>query len=508
MISKKLIITLFFSLPIFWLLFYVTPKYLLPAQCFLDNYIYIDNLILHHFYHYDKFSTFTFDDSANILFNTIVSFVSTTLKINTNNAIILVNCIAHVFSFYTMVGIVKSRFSNVNFFIMLSLLLGVQIWAALLGSDVLFIGFLYLLVIRAFWNKRYTFLLIASSVLIAINILNFFYVLPLIISSYVDVNELKQREKKRFYLFRITKTVIYLIIPVIIFYSYRLIYFGKVLPYQFNAESLSKILIFDKSALYFGLHYLRYFILPILIGVLFYFIKQRKKITSKHYAIFIGYVLIPIFVNALHPQIENVAYKNYYIIYLGLIVLTFIFIRDFRSLSQKISFGIFILFYALPQMKNYTISSLQQYHNNLYRVANNIKFLNYGKIIAYDDNFLSYTSNWQTIFANNRHTPRKQRINYTESKLLELNADIVLYHDTNINSIWYDSYEIFLLPENIRQYIKEQKPENAVDYLFYFWREKYDKSNFKYIPILVKKKSMHYKSIKEILIKHGAKQKD
>jgi hypothetical protein len=509
MISKKLTIALFFSMPIFWVLFILTPKYLLPSECFLDNFIYAENLIRDHFYHYDKFSTYNFDDSANILYIFILSLISTFFKIEVYKASIYLNAISLLFSFFALVRIINSRFSNVNFFLMIALLLSTQIWASLLGSDVLFLGFLYLLVLSSFWHKKYTFMLIWSSILIAINLQNLYFVLPLILSSYIDILEYKKREYRKFYTIRLGKTFIYLILPVIIFYAYRLIYFGKILPYhQIATESNhEKILFFDKSAFYFCVHYLRYFVLPLIIGIVFYLIKQRKKIGIKYYAVILGYIILPFIFTSLKPQTENIAYQNYYIIYLGLIVITFLFIRDFRSISQKITLGVFILFYAIPQFITYGINSLQQYNNNVFRIAKDLESVNKAKMIAYDDNFISYTTDFQTIFANGKHTRKKDRIINSIEEIQEIKPDIVLYENLNVNSKWYGKYDIFEIPRNTKQYIKELKPENSIDYLYYYFREKYNVKNFKYVIILVAKKSTYNKEIKDILKKHGGKEK-
>lgn len=509
MISKKLTFILFFSIPFICFLFYLTPKFLLPSEYYLDNFIYIENLINHQFYHYDKFSTYNFDDSGNVLYNFLIAFICLTFKYDIYKSMLTVNAISLVLSLLVFTRLVNSMFVRVNLFLMLCLFLSTAIWASVLGSDVLLLGLLYLLVLSSFWNKKYTFLLIYSSVLIAINIYHLLFVLPLIASSFSDALELKFRLRKSFYWKRFTKTIVYLVIPLIIFYAYRFIYFGQFFPNKFvdnTSNNATKKIFLYANSITLSYEYLRFFMLPILVGVIFYFIKQRKKINIRYYAIFVGYVLLPFIYNLCIQQQETVGYENYYIIYLGVLALVFLFIRNFSSLSQKFFLGIFILFFALPQFKNLFISSLQSYDNNRYRIANEIKALQHGKIIAFYDNYISYKSSWNTIFANNRHTPNENKIEAIQDTINKMHIDLILgVASLNIDLKKYDE---FLVPESTRQYINELKPDNSIELFYYYFRNQYNINSFKYNSVYISKSSNHYIALKEILIKNGAKGKN
>ena len=52
-----------------------------------------------------------------------------------------------------------------------------------------------------------------------------------------------------------------------------------------------------------------------------------------YYALAFSLLIIPAFYVCTFSQDENIGFKNYYIIYLGLIIFPLLFIRDFRSIT-------------------------------------------------------------------------------------------------------------------------------------------------------------------------------
>ncbi|MEZ5036846.1 MAG: hypothetical protein R2760_05075 [Chitinophagales bacterium] len=506
MFSKKFTIALFFSLPLFWLFFILTPYYLLPSDCFLDNFVYVDNLIQHHLFQFHHQAALNFDDTDNFIYIFLLYGVKEFLNYSLYKAGIIINGISLFLSFVFLARTISSRHSNVNFFIMLTLFLSVQIWAALMGDGILFQGLLYIMIARAFWHKRYIGILIWFVVNTINNPINGVYLFPLIIASYSDILELKERERRRFLLLRLRKTVFWLIIPIGIWLIYRKLYFGNFIPnldFHYSIEKDSKILFMSKSALYMCLHYIKYFILPLFIGVLFYFIKQGKQLHIKHYAVLLSYIILPIIITSLHVQDQNTAYKNYYIIYLGLLILSFIFIRDFRSITQKTAIGIFIIFYSFNQIADSFIKFSQSYNNNTFRIANDLTHIRKGKIIVYYDNYISYLTNWESIYANGRHQPKSNRKVLSEDEILALNPDIIIPAGIQIQSSQYSTFKV---PENTRQYSLETKPENSLDQIFYEIRKAYNVNKFQYFTILVNNEKENAAYIKKVLIDNGSKE--
>jgi hypothetical protein len=203
-------------------------------------------------------------------------------------------------------------------------------------------------------------------------------------------------------------------------------------------------------------------------------------------------------------QDENLAFKNYYIIYLGLIIFPLLFIRNFRSISQGITTAIFVLFFGVKISFIYFQHTLQSYNNNQYYIANNLSQISKGKAIVYYDNFIPWITNWKTIFANGKHTPDGDEI--TQGELVNSSADVVFTEKQSDIELLKSKYVIFSVPKNTRQFEKEQKPENSLDQFFYKYSHKLKIRKDDNFTLLVWKNSRNYKTIIDILQNHGAKQ--
>ncbi|MEZ5053258.1 MAG: hypothetical protein R2807_00580 [Chitinophagales bacterium] len=102
----------------------------------------------------------------------------------------------------------------------------------MLGDEILFQGMLWLFAVRSFWKHRYSWLMFWSVVNIVARPDNLFFVLPMIIVSYYDVRDLKERYKRGFIKSRIRKTILFLFAPLAVFYFYRYAYFHTILPHN------------------------------------------------------------------------------------------------------------------------------------------------------------------------------------------------------------------------------------------------------------------------------------
>ena len=184
-------------------------------------------------------------------------------------------------------------------------------------------------------------------------------------------------------------------------------------------------------------------------------------------------------------------------------ILSFIFIRDFRSITQKTAIGIFIIFYSFNQIADSFIKFSQSYNNNTFRIANDLTHIRKGKIIVYYDNYISYLTNWESIYANGRHQPKSNRKVLSEDEILALNPDLIIPAGIQIQSSQYSTFKV---PENTRQYALETKPENSLDQIFYEIRKQYNINKFQYYTILVNNEKENAAYIKKVLIDNGAKE--
>lgn len=502
---KRLQFTLLLAIPLCWFFFKLLPAFTQPAACSTANFMYAENMEQYKiwFFQADNFQIQAFDDSSNFLYVLTLWFFIHFLKLTTIKAAYTISSISIFISVYLIQRIIDSRFWSIHLLLVGLLFMSTQIWAGVLGDEILFQGMLWLFAVRSFWKHRYSWLMFWSVVNIVARPDNLFFVLPMIIVSYYDVRDLKERYKRGFIKSRIRKTILFLFAPLAVFYFYRYAYFQTILPHNWLHQNERMDTFFHLDAWNFLKHYLRYFVAPLAIGVVFYFIKEYKSLHARYFALAVCFIIIPSIYTCTYAQTENLAFKNYYVIFLGLIVLSMLFIRDFRSISQGITTAIFVFFFGFQTAFAYFEKTLQSDFDNMYYVANDLSAVRNGKLVAYYDNFVSWIGNWQSIFANGNHTKQQKKLSTNE--ILALKADVILADNTTPISAFKNDYHLFQLPASTRQFEKQSRPENSLDLFFYKYAHKtpiYKKEN---VSILVLKNSKNYKEIEEHLVLHAGK---
>lgn len=501
---KRLQFAILIAIPLCWFFFKLMPMYTHPADCSTANFIYAENFEKTNVWCFETSPAICYDDSSNFLYVLSLWLLIHFFKFTTIKAAFFVAAFSMLMSVYLLQRIIDTRFWSVNLLLVGLLFMSTQIWAGVLGDEILFQGMLWLLAIRSYWKQRYFWLMIWSTLNIIARPDNIFIVLPLIIVSYFDIRDLKERYKRKFIYRRIRRTFALFIFPVIAYFIYRYLYFGKVLPYNWLHHSLETdkhFGVFNFEAFNFLKHYLRYYTLPLLIGVAFYFLKELKKINIRYYGLAFSLLLIPMVYCTTFSQDENLSFKNYYAIYLGLIILSLLFIRDFRSISQGVTTALFVLFFGFKISFIYFEKTLQSYNNNQYYIANELAQVHNGKAIVYYDNFITWLSGWQTIFVSGKHT--KDGYEMSNKDLEASLSDIILTDKQDAIQLLKENYTIFSVPVNTRQYEKETKPENSLDQFFYKYSHKSPVNSNDNVTMLVRKSGNNYNDIKKILENHG-----
>lgn len=502
---KRLQFTILLSIPLCWFFFKLLPIYTHPSNCSVPNFIYAENFEQLKIWCFDDNSTVRFDDSSNFLYVLSLWLLIHFFKFTTLKAAFAISAISMILSVYLLQRIIDSRFWGVNLLLVGLLFMSTQIWAGTLGDEILFQGMLWLFAVRSLWKHRYFWLMIWCTLNVIARPDNIFIVLPMMIASYWDYTSLKDRDKNKFIYRRIRRTITLFIIPVIGFFIYRYLYFGKTMPYNWLHNSLEtdkKFGIFNFEAYNFLKHYLRYFTLPLLIGVGFYFLKERKRLNIRYYALAFSFIIIPVVYVCTFSQNENIAYKNYYSIYLGLIILSLLFIRDFRSITQSITTAIFVLFFGFKTAFSYFEHTLQSYYNNEFYIANDLAQIHNGKAIVYYNTFINWLTTWQTTYASGIHSKDGHAL--TQEELASSMADIIVTDNKNDIVLLKEKYAQFIIPKNTRQFEKESKPDNSLDQFFYKYSRKIPVDKNDRFTMLVWRYGNNFGDIKKILENHGA----
>ena len=495
------------SILLLWFLFKLLPVFTHPAEAATANFIYAENFNQLKIWCFDSSNSLRFDDSSNYLYSLSIWALIHFFKLSTIAAAMLVNAISLFFTVYLIIRFIDSRFSSVNLLLVGLVFMSTQLWAGILGDPVLFQGMLWLFAVHAFWKHRYWLLMLWSAVNVMARPDNVFFVLPMIIASYADYNNLKERDQRKFIFGRVRRTINFFILPLVVFFTYRYLYFGKILPYNWLHHALdakNQHKWFHQASYIQLKEYLATYTLPLLIGIVFYFLKEYKKLPVRYYALALSFLIIPMLYQCTHIAEDNFGFKNQYSIYLGLIIFSLLFIRDFRSISQGFTTAIFVIFFGFKFSFLQFQQALQSGFNNEYYIANDLAQINHGKAIVSNDNYISWLTEWQITFANGKHTKEGKRISVSE---LETSAaDIILMDKTKDIAMLKEKYEVYLAPSSTRQYEKQMEPENSVDKFFYKYAHRLPVDKNQYSQYLVWKFGNNYDAIKAILLEHGAKQ--
>lgn len=502
---KRLQFAILLSIPLCWFFFKLLQAYTHPSACSVPNFVYAENLEQLNRWCFDAYSKTRYDDSANFLYVFSLWLLIHFLKYTSIKAAFVVSTMSSLVSVYLIQRIIDSRFFGVNLLLVGLFFMSTQIWAGVLGDEVLFQGMLLLLAVRSYWKQRYFWLMIWS----ALNIMGrpdtLFLVLPLIIASYTDIRELKERYVHKFIIARIRKTVLLFIVPLLLFFTYRYLYFGKIMPYNWLHHSLEtdkQFGVFNFEAFNYLKHYLRFYTLPLFIGVIFYFLKERSDLALRYYALAIGLIVIPMIYVCTYSQDENLAYKNYYSIYLGLILLALLFIRDYRSITQGVATAIFVLFFGFKSSFEFLQKTLQSYNDNEFYIANDLSQINKGKVIVDYNTFISWLTEWRTIYTNGRFTTREKML--TKDEIYNAKADLIITENITDTAFYQKHYTLLRVPKNTRQFEQQRKPDNSLDQFFYKNSRKVQLPKNNNYHVLALKESKNYNEIIKILKSHGA----
>lgn len=504
---KRLQFALLLSIPLCWFFFKLLPVYTHPAVCSVPNFIYAENIEQLKVWCFNPNTKIPYDDSSNFLYILTLWVFIHFFKLSTIKAAFSIAAISSIVSVYLLQRIIDSRFYSVNVLLVGLFFMSTQVWTGVLGDEILFQGMLLLFAVRSFWKHRYFWLMIWSSLNVIGRPDTFFMLLPMIVVSYFDIRELKDRYKRKFINQRIRRTLSLFIIPVLAFYTYRYFYFSKILPYNWLHHSLEtdkKFGIFNFEAFNYLKHYLRFYTLPLVIGVLFYFLKERFKLHIRYYALCCSLILIPAVYVCTFSQDENLGFKNYYFIYLGLIILPLLFIRDFRSISQGLATAVFVVFFGFKISFQYLQKTLQSYTNNEFYIAYDLAQIQKAKVIAEHTTFLDWLTEWETVYVNGQHSKDGKTLSTEE--ILAAKSDMIITENLSVLSSFKENYTLFSIPKSTRQYEKESKPENSLDQFFYKNARKIKVNKNDYFKVLVRKSGNNYEAIKETLEKHGGEE--
>ena len=150
---KKFQFAFLICIPFIWFFFKLLPVFTHPADCSTSNFIYAENLEQFQIWCFDAHKTIRFDDSSNFLYVLSLWLLIHFFKFTTIKASIFIAGFSLTISVYLLHKIIDSRFASVQLLLVGLLFMSTQIWAGVLGDEILFQGMLWLFAIRSFWQN-------------------------------------------------------------------------------------------------------------------------------------------------------------------------------------------------------------------------------------------------------------------------------------------------------------------------------------------------------------------
>src|SRR5436190_1001884 len=137
---KKLPFAYLICIPLVWFFFRLLPAFTHPSDFSTPNFMYAENFDQLKIWCYDAHSNIRFDDSSNFLYAFLIWALVHFLKLSTIMAVMVINTGSMFLSVHLLHKIIDSRFWSVHLLLTGLLFMSTQIWAGVLGDEIIFRG--------------------------------------------------------------------------------------------------------------------------------------------------------------------------------------------------------------------------------------------------------------------------------------------------------------------------------------------------------------------------------
>ncbi|MCC6516691.1 MAG: hypothetical protein IT275_10100, partial [Chitinophagales bacterium] len=169
---------------------------------------------------------------------------------------------------------------------------------------------------------------------------------------------------------------------------------------------------------------------------------------------------------------------------------------------QGVATAIFVLFFGFKSSFEFLQKTLQSYNDNEFYIANDLSQINKGKVIVDYNTFISWLTEWRTIYTNGRFTTREKML--TKDEIYNAQADLIITENITDTAFYQKHYTLLRVPKNTRQFEQQRKPDNSLDQFFYKNSRKVQLPKNNNYHVLALKESKNYNEIIKILKSHGA----
>ncbi len=292
-----------------------------------------------------------------------------------------------------------------------------QIYPGIYGYGTLLFGFGLISSIYFFQKNQFPALVIAALLTVLCRPDGIIMITPLVLYRWLSESSLR---KERFF-----QMVMWGIVPGMIYYTWRLYYFQEWFPLPFYVKTQGERAygIFQSISFYTQIHYIRFYLYPMLAGLIIAGILYWRHIPARVYVIAFSFLVLPFIFYSTTQQDMNLGYRYQYPIYIGFIALSAVLIQLYRA-EWLAFFVILNALIVLPVHQKSLRDKPFQIENNYVKVVRKLQKYD-GAIAATDAGYIGWLSHWQVNDLWGLNTPEFSRKLASPEDIKNLRPDLV-----------------------------------------------------------------------------------
>lgn len=502
--------------------FYITPKFLHPAEDAAILFNYAQNLKETGVISYFPGGP-AVDGTTDFLFMILVS-LGMHFTPDAYTSALGVSAIATMLLLFYLLRSLDTRSLSLQYMALLMVLFSQQIWASVLGYGTMLFGMTIAWAALAYWRGKLFSLAFASTLAILARPDAIITVLPLLAHKiYAEKGSVSRKFGQVFFFF---------ILPVGIYYAGRQLYFGEILPLSFDISTQVQDKVwglFPINSIHHVKGYAIHFVWPGFIGLGLFMMKQKFRLEPGYYVLMLSMIVLPMLAYLFIRENLDFSRRYFIVPYLGIVFAMSLLIRNHKSIILTI-FGLMLIFKVGKTSLEQGASSLNHYYNNVYRIAEKLGELPAGKLATSEAGIITWKSRFETLDLWGLNTPSLTKRLPTAEELKDWNADLIVIHAATEDYIYLDrseidtiktwqnlsftvcnaasdlEYEFFLVPFDLRKYTSASVESQGLIKSFFKWlsdQQKRPVTNRMEL-FAVHPESKIKEEIVSILIEHGA----
>gem|GEM_PF-904093 len=397
------------------LVFVCIPAYLMPSEDAAILFSYAEN--------WAKTGVISYypggppaEGSTDFLFLVLVTS-GIRLGMGVYEASLLINALATLLTVFFLLRIADSGRWLVNLLLMLSVFFSLQMIAGVYGYGTILFGAFLTVTVYCFLRNYFAALVFAALLTVLCRPDGILMVAPLVLFALAGD---KASRRKRFF-----QLLILGVIPGLLYYSWRLWYFGELFPLPFYVKAQGEKMLgsFQLLSVYTNIHYIRYFLFPLLIPVAGLICFYRRDLSAQFWMPLLSMILIPLAFYSMTQQDMNLGYRYQYPAYLGCLLLIAVSINRLKmDWLSVFLLGSLVLCFREHYVRFTSLPDSRE--SNYVRVMKSLRPYS-GTLAVTDAGYAAWLSRWSTVDLWGLNSPQFSRRLAQPEDIRQLLPDLV-----------------------------------------------------------------------------------